>query len=225
MADNLLELTAAIVSSHVENNSVHAGDLPELIKSVHEALARLDRPAPDAPAGPARKEGAVSARKSLADPARIISMIDGKPYATLKRHITRHGYTPDSYREAFGLKADYPMTAPGYSDYRRENAKARGLGRKQVEAAPEPAPDAPKRRGRKPKGDRGAGERAGAPTLLIAMQVPAGSGRTAFWMILVESGTSASWPQSRQTLVRSCGQARRLNASRWCDAAYLLASG
>ena len=152
MATDLLELTAAIVSSHVENNSVHTGDLPALIKSVHDALATLDQPAQPASLEPDKKEGAVSARKSLADPAKIISMIDGKPYSTLKRHITRHGYTPATYREAFGLKADYPMTAPGYSEVRRQHAKSRGLGRKKVKATPEPAPEASKRRGRKPKG-------------------------------------------------------------------------
>ena len=149
---DVLELTAAIVGSHIQNNSIQAGDLPGLIRSVHDALAKLGQPAvPDAPVEPGRKEGAVGARKSLADPAKIISMIDGKPYSTLKRHIARHGYTPASYREAFGLKPDYPMTAPAYSEVRREHAKSRGLGRKDAVVAPELPAQAPKRRGRKPK--------------------------------------------------------------------------
>lgn len=35
-------------------------------------------------------------------PDHIVSMIDGKPYRMLKRHLSLHGYTPESYRETFG---------------------------------------------------------------------------------------------------------------------------
>jgi hypothetical protein len=38
--------------------------------------------------------------------------------------------TPETYRERFNLKADYPMVAPGYSERRSAVAKDRGLGRK-----------------------------------------------------------------------------------------------
>lgn len=58
----------------------------------------------------------------------------------LTRHIHQHGYTPQSYREAFGLPADYPMTAPAYSEKRRDLAHKIGLGRKPKGAVePEPA--------------------------------------------------------------------------------------
>ncbi len=73
---------------------------------------------------------AVTARKSLASPDHIISMIDGKPYKTLRRHLTTNGMTPAEYRERYGLKADYPMVAPTYSEARRTMAKSIGLGRK-----------------------------------------------------------------------------------------------
>ncbi|WP_380872478.1 MucR family transcriptional regulator [Sphingomonas sp. DBB INV C78] len=126
----LIELTADIVSAHLSNNNVAAGDVPVLIRSVHDALAKAaggngaaggeaDRPVP-----------VVGIRKSLSNPEHIISLIDGKPYKSLKRHITRHGYTPESYREAFGLPASYPMVAPAYSERRRAVAKELGLGRK-----------------------------------------------------------------------------------------------
>jgi predicted transcriptional regulator len=51
-----------------------------------------------------------------------------KTYKLLKRHLTSHGLTPAEYRTRFGLPADYPMTAPGYSQQRSEVAKAAGLG-------------------------------------------------------------------------------------------------
>jgi len=57
-------------------------------------------------------------------------MIDGKPYKTLRRHLSGHGLTPEEYRERYGLKPDYPMVAESYSEARRAMAKKIGLGRK-----------------------------------------------------------------------------------------------
>lgn len=45
----------------------------------------------------------------------LISLIDGKPYVLLKRHLLKHGHTPESYREAFGLPDDYPMIPAEYA--------------------------------------------------------------------------------------------------------------
>ena len=123
----LLNLVADVVAAYVSNNSVDATQLPELIKSVHGVMRNID--APEAPPAPEKPKGAVPVRGSIKADA-ILSMIDGKPYKTLKRHIARHGFTPESYREAFGLPRDYPMVAASYSDVRRETAKRLGLGRK-----------------------------------------------------------------------------------------------
>ena len=73
---------------------------------------------------------AVSARKSLADKDHIISMIDGKSYKTLRRHLAGHGLTPETYRERYNLRPDYPMVAESYSEARRAMAKTIELGRK-----------------------------------------------------------------------------------------------
>lgn len=124
------ELTFAWLAN--PNTRVSTDDVPAFLASVHRALGSLSSP----DAGHSTKPeaitniAAVSARKSLASPDRIISMIDGKPYASLKRHLAAHGLTPDEYRERFGLKRDYPMVAPGYSKARREHAQRLGLGRK-----------------------------------------------------------------------------------------------
>ncbi len=79
--------------------------------------------AEDAPA----TVNAAQIRKSV-QRDRLISFIDGKSYKTLKRHLTAHGLTPASYRERFGLPADYPMVAAAYSERRSSLAKAHGLG-------------------------------------------------------------------------------------------------
>ncbi len=126
---DILNLTVEIVASYTGNNSIPASEVAGLVASVHAALVRLNRSVENVE----RKEGpapATTKRKSLADPNVLISMIDGQPYRVLTRHIKNHGYTPRSYRETFGLPADYPMTAPNYSAKRSDLARTTGLGRK-----------------------------------------------------------------------------------------------
>ena len=123
------EHTADIVSAFVANNTVDKDDLPGLISSVGAAFKSIYEPEAGQETAEVY-EGAVSVRKSLANPDHIISMIDGKPYKMLTRHLTTNGLTPEQYRERYNLPADYPMTAPNYSQKRRELAKQIGLGRK-----------------------------------------------------------------------------------------------
>jgi predicted transcriptional regulator len=133
---DLTTLTVELLSAYVAKNEVKSDDLAALIKTTHGALAEIDAPAP-APAAPAEPEypPAVSVRKSLASREHLISMIDGKPYKTLKRHASRHGLTPAEYRQRYNLPADYPMVAPAYSEQRRGVAARLGLGRKGAASA------------------------------------------------------------------------------------------
>lgn len=68
--------------------------------------------------------------KASITPDALVSFEDGKPYKSMKRHLTGRGLTPDAYRAKWGLPADYPMTAPSYSATRSRLAKANGLGMK-----------------------------------------------------------------------------------------------
>lgn len=120
-------LAGDIVAAYVTNNHVAIADLPALIEKVHGALVDLaagrlsvEREAP-------ATVSAAQIRKSV-QRDRLISFIDGKAYKTLKRHLTANGLTPASYRERFGLPADYPMVAAAYSERRSSLAKAHGLG-------------------------------------------------------------------------------------------------
>jgi predicted transcriptional regulator len=127
---DLTQLTVELLSAFVSNNNVRSEDLPALISSTHAALAGLGSAAKEeAPAEPEHTP-AVTSRKSLASRDHILSMIDGKPYRSLKRHLAAHGLTPEHYRERYNLPSTYPMVAPGYSEQRREVAKRLGLGRK-----------------------------------------------------------------------------------------------
>jgi predicted transcriptional regulator len=71
---------------------------------------------------------AVSVEESLASDDHIISMIDGRPYRSLTRHIARYGMTPADYRRCFDLDGDYPMVAASYSQRRRALAISAGFG-------------------------------------------------------------------------------------------------
>ena len=144
------ELTMAWLSN--PNTTAEAGDVAGVLRQMHAAVKSLSEP--EEPAAPAGEEftPAVSVRKSLASADHIISLIDGKPYKTLRRHLAGHGLTPDEYRARYGLKAEYPMVSESYSQVRRDMAKKIGLGRKRSEPEADAAPaPAPKRRGRAPK--------------------------------------------------------------------------
>ncbi|HEX4739125.1 MAG TPA: MucR family transcriptional regulator [Allosphingosinicella sp.] len=130
MADNeaLVTLTADIVAAHLTHNRVSVNDVPTLISNVHAALAGLG--GPQQPEAPARPEPVVSVRSSV-KPDAITCLIDGTKHKMMKRHLQRaHGLTPAEYRQQFGLRDDYPMVAPNYSETRRGLAKKIGLGRK-----------------------------------------------------------------------------------------------
>lgn len=125
------ELTIAWLSN--PNTRAAADDVPVFLQKMHDAVnglnAGADQSVPQAE--PASEYvPAVTVRKSLSSRDHIISLIDGKPYRTLRRHLTTNGLTPEEYRERYGLKKDYPMVAPSYSEQRRAMAKKIGLGRK-----------------------------------------------------------------------------------------------
>lgn len=125
-ASTFLSLTAAIVAAHLGANQVAAADVPQLITSVHAALAGLG--APDA--AESARQPAVSVRASV-KPDYLVCLEDGRRLKTLRRHLmTAYGMTPDQYHAKWNLPADYPMVAPAYSSRRSELAKANGLGRR-----------------------------------------------------------------------------------------------
>ncbi|KPH83086.1 MucR family transcriptional regulator [Bosea vaviloviae] len=126
--DELIALTASIVSAYVSRNNVQTGDLPGVIASTHAALAGLR--GPPAPVAAEPLVPAVPIRKSVT-PDAIICLEDGRAFKTLKRHLsTSYDMTPDQYRMKWNLPADYPMVAPNYAESRSALAKSIGLGRK-----------------------------------------------------------------------------------------------
>ncbi|MDF8335552.1 MucR family transcriptional regulator [Novosphingobium cyanobacteriorum] len=123
----LLDLVSDIVSAHVSNNTVATSDLPNIIKSVHDALTGLGKVEQSAEKAP---EPAVSVRSSI-KPDMITCLDCGRKSKMLKRHLANeHGMSPTDYRAKWNLPRDYPMVAPNYAEKRRVLAKQIGLGRK-----------------------------------------------------------------------------------------------
>jgi predicted transcriptional regulator len=119
-------LVMEIVSSYVRNNTIAADDLPRLIADVYRALAGGEQPA----TGQEQRRPAVPIRRSVG-PEAVVCLECGYRARTLRRHLREaHGFGPDEYRARWGLAADYPLVAPGYSARRSAIAKASGFGRR-----------------------------------------------------------------------------------------------
>jgi len=130
-------LTAKIVGSYLRHHTVGAGELPDLITTVHRSLSQLGRQAPVEEV----LTPAVSVRLSVR-PDYVVCLDCGYRGQTLRRHISsRHGFNRDEYLRRWGLKPDHPLTAPAYSEHRSTIAKQLGLGRKpKAGEAPAPIP-------------------------------------------------------------------------------------
>jgi predicted transcriptional regulator len=125
---DLTALTVDFLSAYVSNHKIPTGELAGLIQSTHGALARIGQDPVEVASTEVEYVAAVSIRKSLSSKDHLLSLIDGKPYKTLKRHLSSHGLTPAEYRLRYKLAADYPMVARSYSEHRRSIAVKMGLG-------------------------------------------------------------------------------------------------
>jgi predicted transcriptional regulator len=125
--EDLLRLGVGIVAAYVSRNSVGADAVPDIIRTVHQALEGLSRGAV-APVEE-RPKPAVPVSRSLQHDF-IVCLEDGKKLKMLKRYLrSRYNMSPDEYRRRWGLPADYPMVAPAYAARRSDFAKQIGLGR------------------------------------------------------------------------------------------------
>ncbi|WP_294542051.1 MucR family transcriptional regulator [uncultured Rhodoblastus sp.] len=128
-------LVAEVLSAYLSNNTVNPADLHVVIETVKNAFGVSVGSTPVSNVEePQKFEPAVSIRKSVT-PDSLICLHCAKSFKSLKRHLqSEHGQSPNEYRAAFGLKADYPTVAPNYSAQRSSLAKSTGLGRKAAES-------------------------------------------------------------------------------------------
>ncbi len=124
---DVLGLSAGIVAAYVAQNTVARSAVPDLIRSVHDALASLG--AAQAPPIAERPKPAVPISRSVHRDY-IVCLEDGKKLKMLKRYLrTHYDVSPEDYRRKWGLPADYPMVAPAYAERRSAFAKQIGLGK------------------------------------------------------------------------------------------------
>ncbi len=156
--DKAVAITAELISAYLKNSAVGADDIPqlaehvpELIRRIHEAFARLpepagfdlqtDRPVEDmlaaaallandvAPTLPEAPTPAVPIEESVT-PDHVVCLEDGMTFRSLRPHlVSAHGLTPEAYRKRWGLAASHPIVAPNYSRDRAEVARKIGLGK------------------------------------------------------------------------------------------------
>ena len=125
--DELLRMTAEVVSAYVSNNTLATGQLADVIQAVYNSLRGLEGQVVEPPSEPLKP--AVPIRKSVT-PEYLVCLEDGKKLKMLKRHLrSTYNLSPDEYRAKWGLPSDYPMVAPRYAEQRSEFAKKIGLGR------------------------------------------------------------------------------------------------
>ncbi len=123
-----LRWSADIVASYVAQNTVAPAAIPELIRSVYDALSNLGQ-APVAARPTEKQKPAVPISKSVQDDY-IVCLEDGKRLKMLKRYLrSRYDMSPEEYRRKWSLPPDYPMVAPAYAARRSDFAKQIGLGR------------------------------------------------------------------------------------------------
>jgi len=152
--DKAVAITAELISAYLKNNAVGADEIPqlaqhvpELIRRIHEAFARLPDPAPDAhehAADEMLEAAGLSARDTHAieapvpavpieesvTPDHVVCLEDGMTFRSLRPHlVSAHGLTPEAYRQKWGLAHDHPIVAPNYSRDRAAVAKKIGLGK------------------------------------------------------------------------------------------------
>ena len=129
----VLRMAVDIVSAYVANNTVPAGQVPEVIHTVYNSLTTLDG---GTGATPEPAKPAISVRRSVTSDY-IVCLEDGKKLKMLKRHLrAAYDMSPEEYRVKWGLPADYPMVAPNYAAQRSAFAKKIGLGRKKGQKQP-----------------------------------------------------------------------------------------
>ncbi len=142
---SLIAMTTEIVANYVSGNKVAPTDIPGVIQAVFASLSSINAPAP-VNEEPAHEKATASQIRKSVTPDALISFEDGKPYKTLKRHLSTYGLTIPEYKAKWGLPADYPTTAPSYSERRSAMARQLGLGQggrgkaSQPKAAPKGKP-------------------------------------------------------------------------------------
>jgi len=130
----LIELTAGVVQSYLNNNQMQPDQVPQLMHQVHDKFVQLqglgaaESASVVAESGRPRHDPPVKPRNSVRK-NEVVCLECGKAYRTLKRHIrTEHGLEESEYKTRWDLPASLKLVAKSYSEQRSQMAKQIGLG-------------------------------------------------------------------------------------------------
>ncbi|HWE46255.1 MAG TPA: MucR family transcriptional regulator [Caulobacteraceae bacterium] len=125
---DILRLSADVVSAYLTQNPVQVQAIPELIRSVHDTLNTLGRLPAELRPSEKQKPATPIGRSVQQD--YIVCLEDGKRLKMLKRYLrSKYNMSPEEYRRKWGLPPEYPMVAPAYAARRSDFAKQIGLGK------------------------------------------------------------------------------------------------
>jgi predicted transcriptional regulator len=132
----LVELTAGVVQSYLNNNQMQPDQVPQLMQQVHDKFIQLQggtagaeasSPAPDTSP---QHEPPVKPKNSVRKND-VVCLECGKTYKTLKRHLrTEHGLEESDYKARWDLPKNFKLVAKSYSEQRSQMAKDLRLGEK-----------------------------------------------------------------------------------------------
>jgi predicted transcriptional regulator len=130
----LIQLTAGVVQSYLNNNQMQPDQVPHFIQQVHDKFAQLQVGTATAgasitaeAAGP-QHEPPVKPKNSVRK-NEVVCLECGKTYKTLKRHLrTEHGLEESDYKARWDLPTNFKLVAKSYSEQRSNMAKQIGLG-------------------------------------------------------------------------------------------------
>jgi predicted transcriptional regulator len=86
--------------AYVTNNNIDPSQVENVVRAIGRALSDKKELEP-----PARGKPAVPVKDSIS-PDYLTCLEDGKQFKSLKRHLGKHGMTPDDYRRKWGLPKD-----------------------------------------------------------------------------------------------------------------------
>ena len=133
---DLIELTAGVVQSYLNNNQMQPDQVPQLMQQVHDKFTQLqggmvtaDASTATEAAGP-QHEPPVKPKNSVRK-NEVVCLECGKTYKTLKRHLrTEHRLEEAEYKNRWDLPGSLKLVAKSYSEQRSQMAKDLGLGEK-----------------------------------------------------------------------------------------------
>jgi predicted transcriptional regulator len=124
----ITELAATIVSAHANSTEMTKEELFTELKELHAALSAMDKGENVEAAEVVAEEAPVISKKKAFGKKKIICMVCGKGFVTLKRHLgTAHEMTPKEYRAKFDIPAGTTLAAKDYIASRRQMALDKDL--------------------------------------------------------------------------------------------------